>query len=118
MSVSLPPMSTVAALLMEAGRAHHEAFTAVNGADPDWPAWYAEYLSARLRRQGLDLAVSRLASELARLEAEHRATSAGAAWPEYYAARLLERYGRPGGPGISAPNGSARGGPPGPWSRE
>lgn len=95
MSSYPPSVSSVAALLREAGRAHHEAFAAVNGADPEWPAWYAEYLAVRLPPAGLDLAVSRLASELARLGAEHRAAPNAPPWPEYYAARLVERYRRP-----------------------
>ena len=31
-------------LLLEAGRAHHAAFAATDGADPDWSIWYADYL--------------------------------------------------------------------------
>ena len=33
----------IAKLLRETGHAHHEAFAATDGADPDWPIWYAEY---------------------------------------------------------------------------
>ena len=29
-------------LFAEAGPAHHRAYFAVDGADPDWPLWYAE----------------------------------------------------------------------------
>ena len=31
-------------LFREAGHAHHAAFAATDGADPDWPIWYADYL--------------------------------------------------------------------------
>ena len=31
-------------LLVETGRAHQAAFAATDGADPDWPIWYADCL--------------------------------------------------------------------------
>ena len=31
-------------LFRETGQAHHQAFLSTNGADPDWPIWYAGYL--------------------------------------------------------------------------
>ena len=30
-------------LFRETGPAHHRAYFAANGADPEWPLWYAEY---------------------------------------------------------------------------
>ena len=33
-------------LLRETGHAHHAAFAATDGADPDWSIWYAEYLQS------------------------------------------------------------------------
>ena len=36
--------TNIVELLRETGRAHHEAFAATDGADPDWPIWYADYL--------------------------------------------------------------------------
>ena len=30
-------------LLSDTGHAHHKAFAVTDGADPDWPIWYAEY---------------------------------------------------------------------------
>ena len=32
-------------LLMETGKAHHQAFTKTDGVDPDWADWYGEYLN-------------------------------------------------------------------------
>lgn len=43
-------VAALAALLEEAGRAHHRAFT--DGTDPEWPLWYAEYLQPRLVEMG------------------------------------------------------------------
>lgn len=45
-------VAALAELLEEAGRAHHEAFIASNGADPEWPMWYAEYLQPRIVEMG------------------------------------------------------------------
>ncbi|MEM6634472.1 MAG: hypothetical protein AAF667_01150 [Pseudomonadota bacterium] len=38
----------LADLLREAGSAHHQAFLAVDGADPDWALWYADYLHPKI----------------------------------------------------------------------
>jgi len=35
-------------LFRETGEAHHQAHIETNGADPEWPLWYAEYLRERL----------------------------------------------------------------------
>ena len=37
-------LSELARLLQRAAAAHHRAFAATGGADPDWPAWYGAYL--------------------------------------------------------------------------
>ena len=31
-------------LFREVGEAHHQAYIETDGADPEWPLWYAEYL--------------------------------------------------------------------------
>ena len=38
----------LAALFESIGKAHHKAFEATDGADPEWPSWYAEHLKSRL----------------------------------------------------------------------
>lgn len=38
----------LAELLMATGHQHHEAFIETDGADPEWPLWYADYLSGRI----------------------------------------------------------------------
>ena len=45
-------------LFREAGRAHHEAFAASDGDDPDWAIWYADYLQGPFA-QRLDMNFSR-----------------------------------------------------------
>ena len=82
------------ALLREAAEAHHKAFIEVDGADADWPIWYAEYLHDRLA----DLLNARFSkSELVyliiSLDREVQRVAPGADWRGYYARALLERYG-------------------------
>ena len=43
--------NNLADLLLEAGRAHHTAFAATNGTDPDWAIWYADYLQEPLAQR-------------------------------------------------------------------
>jgi hypothetical protein len=35
-------------LFREVGKAHHQAFIETDGADPEWPLWYANFLQGRL----------------------------------------------------------------------
>ena len=39
----------LANLLNETAEAHHKAFAATEGEDPDWPIWYANYLLEKMR---------------------------------------------------------------------
>ena len=40
----------LAAALQQAGKAHHQAFSATGGADLEWPMWYAAYLLEEVRQ--------------------------------------------------------------------
>jgi hypothetical protein len=40
----------LANLLNETAEAHHKAFAATEGEDPDWPIWYADYLLEKMRQ--------------------------------------------------------------------
>jgi hypothetical protein len=35
-------------LFREVGEAHHQVHIETDGADPEWPLWYADYLRERL----------------------------------------------------------------------
>jgi len=79
-------MSELASLLLETGQAHHQAFIETDGADPEWPLWYAEYLHPRigehLRREPTRSRIIYLiqAAEKAHIEADD-----GSPWSESYA---------------------------------
>lgn len=80
-------------LLREAGHAHHQAFIETDGADPDWPIWYAGHLRDKL---GPLLNASFTQSELTYLlilvEKEQSMRAPGGDWPRYYAKFFMERY--------------------------
>ena len=78
------------ALLREAGAAHHHAFAATAGADPEWPTWYAEFLAPRLRPMlGRSIAVAELAERLQQWHHDHMQHGGREEWPEYYARGLV-----------------------------
>jgi glutaredoxin len=80
-------------LLQETGRAHHAAFSATDGADPDWSIWYADYLKEPFAKQ-FDRIFhrSQLVYCLMNADFEHEARSPDSNWPEFYADEVLERF--------------------------
>ncbi len=80
----------IADLLRETGEAHHEAFIETDGADPEWPIWYAGYLQERLGQQ-LDRQItqSELVYLLVLAERKHGAEASAEPWPDFYAQVLL-----------------------------
>ncbi len=88
-----PTLSTqLSALFAETGRAHHHAFVATDGADPDWPAWYAAYLQPRLNPLlHRSYSVEELTRLVLALEAGRAALPPDQPWPHVYAHLLLER---------------------------
>ncbi len=82
------------ALFNEVITAHHQAFVEVDGADADWPIWYAEFLRDRLAELlGARFTKSELVYLLVGLDREVQRVAPGANWQAYYARVLLERYG-------------------------
>jgi hypothetical protein len=80
-------------LIRETGEAHHQAYIETDGADPEWPLWYAGYLQERLGRL---LEASFTKSELVYLliwvANEQPLNAPGADWARYYADFFLQRY--------------------------
>ena len=77
-------------LLSQVGPAHHRAFLATAGEDPDWPNWYASWLLERLPgTPGVDK--SRLASLLASAAEAHKGSGSTEDWPGFYARFITER---------------------------
>lgn len=83
-------VNEVAAMLRSTAHEHHAAFAAVDGADPEWPLWYAERLAPRLSALfGTEVTISELVHSL--LLAQERDQGAGD-WADSYAALLQERH--------------------------
>ncbi len=80
-------------LFREAGEAHYQAYIETNGADPEWPLWYADYLRERL---GALLDANFTQSELVYLlllvANEQPLRAPGANWARYYAKFFIELY--------------------------
>jgi hypothetical protein len=83
----------LAQLFRAAGQAHHHAFAATDGDDPDWPEWYASYLVRPLSELlGTSLDREVIAAELRGVEREMRSGAPTAEWAGYYADWFLARY--------------------------
>lgn len=81
----------IASLLTQTGHAHHEAFAATDGADPDWPIWYADYAKALFaERFGMSFSKSQLIYCLMKADIEHQARAPESSWPEFYANEIVE----------------------------
>ena len=81
------------ALFHEVGEAHHQAYIETDGADPEWPLWYADFLRERL---GGLLEASFTKSELVYLLVlaayEQPLRAPGANWARYYAKFFIALY--------------------------
>lgn len=84
----------VAALLHEAGETHHLVYRIVDGDDPDWASWYADWL-LRLSELPEILGATPVRSELVwllvGLDKDYTASAPDAPWPDFYARRIVER---------------------------
>ena len=80
-------------LFHEVGEAHHQAYIETDGADPEWPLWYADYLRERLGTL-LDASFTRseLVHMLVLVANEQPLVAPGANWARYYAKKLIALY--------------------------
>jgi hypothetical protein len=85
---------TIAALLHQTAEDHHVAYKATDGADPDWPIWYAGHLL----ENGFDklLNAKLLKSDVIYLlvlaDKQQVSEAPGAHWENYYADFFVKRY--------------------------
>jgi hypothetical protein len=88
------PATQIATLLHEAGETHHLVYRIVDGDDPDWASWYADWL-IKLSELPQILGGAPVRSELVyllvTLDKEYTKASPGLAWPAWYAERIVER---------------------------
>ena len=85
----------ISALLHEAAETHHVVYRIVDGDDPDWASWYADWLlqlSELLQELGSAPVRSHLVHALVQLDRDYTAEEPGEPWEGYYARALLERF--------------------------
>ena len=89
-------LARIAALLDEASETHHTVYRIVDGDDPDWASWYADWLvnlSELPEILGAKPVRSELVWLLVSLDKDYAAASPEAPWPQWYAERLLAHVG-------------------------
>ena len=85
----------VAALLHEAGETHHQVYRIVDGDDPDWASWYADWLinlSELPKILGAAPVRSELVWLLVTLDNDYAASDPQTPWPQWYAERLIDHF--------------------------
>jgi hypothetical protein len=84
----------VAALLQEAGETHHLVYRIVDGEDPDWASWYADWL-LKLSELPQILGTTPVRSELVwllvQLDKQFTQANPQLPWPQWYADRIVEQ---------------------------
>jgi hypothetical protein len=87
--------AAVAPLLHEAGETHHRVYRIVDGDDPDWASWYANWLLT-LSELPQILGVTPVRSELiwllVSLDRDYTQASPDVPWPEWYAERVIDHF--------------------------
>ncbi len=80
----------LAQVLAAAGPAHHAAYIATDGEDPEWPQWYAEHIAGDVREAlgRPELTMSRLVWALVDSADAHAATNSDIPWHRFYAERF------------------------------
>ena len=82
----------IADLLHEAAETHHIVYRIVDGDDPDWASWYADWLLDHselpdvLGRRPIR---SHLVHDLVDLDREFTSTARDERWEDWYAGKLL-----------------------------
>ena len=83
----------IRAIFVETAQAHHQAFIETDGADPDWPIWYAQHMHDQLTSLlGANFTRSELVYLIVWAEKERGLKAPGADWVSYYTHFLLDRY--------------------------
>ncbi|MGH2807994.1 MAG: hypothetical protein ACRDKT_12055 [Actinomycetota bacterium] len=85
----------IADLLHEAAETHHVVYRIVDGDDPDWASWYADWLltlSELPDLLGRAPVRSHLVHALVQFDRDHLVSGTTERWENFYAARLMEEF--------------------------
>ena len=86
------PVETIAALLEQTKEAHFTAYIETDGADPDWPIWYAAYLVDKLPPLlQANMTKSEITYLLVHLSRLQQLDAPGSQWTRYYAKAMVEK---------------------------
>jgi hypothetical protein len=88
-------MSEIADLLHEAGETHHIVYRIVDGDDPDWASWYADWLLDHSELPDLLGAApirSHLVHALVELDRRYESERPSERWEDFYALELIDRF--------------------------
>lgn len=88
----------VAALLQEVSETHHTVYRIVDGDDPDWASWYADWLvnlSELPEVLGTKPVRSDLVCLLVSLDREYANAKPDTPWPQWYAGRVVAHFPTP-----------------------
>src|SRR5438067_7199898 len=86
----------ISALLHEAAETHHVVYRIVDGDDPDWASWYADWLldlSALPDALGARPVRSHLVHALVQLDRDYTAKARDESWEDWYARGLIATFG-------------------------
>jgi hypothetical protein len=87
-------ITRTAALLHEAGETHHLVYRIVDGEDPDWASWYADWLrnlSELPQILGATPVRSELVWLLVELDKQYTQASPELPWSDWYAERIVDQ---------------------------
>ena len=87
-------LAAIAAVLHQAAETHHVVYRIVDGDDPDWASWYADWLlglSKLPELLGAKPVRSHLVHALVELDRTHQA-GGEERWEDAYARGLLQRF--------------------------
>jgi hypothetical protein len=85
----------IADLLHEAAETHHLVYRIVDGDDPDWASWYADWLINLSELPGLldrKPVRSELVYLLVLLDKQHTGEQRTEPWERFYADRLVDHF--------------------------
>jgi hypothetical protein len=85
-------VAKISGLLSEAAETHHRVYRIVDGDDPDWASWYADWLinlSELPQLLGRAPVRSHLVYWLVKLDQEYTASAHEHSWQDFYARALL-----------------------------
>ncbi len=83
-------------LLHEAAETHHVVYRIVDGDDPDWASWYADWLlelSELPELLGTTPVRSHLVHALVQLDRDYASEPQTERWEDVYARRLTDQFG-------------------------